>query len=122
MADFDFLIGTFHVHNRRKRVRSLLADLDVTRTSGWEEFSATNTGRRYLDGQVVVDELNGVYPDGRPLSLVDVHAYDPTTGTWSNVIHAAGAAPDWNPMAGRFMDHGAHQRRSLTIWTPAHSQ
>ncbi|KAA2266504.1 hypothetical protein F0L68_01820 [Solihabitans fulvus] len=43
-------------------------------------------------------------PDGRRIAFVDVHAYDPASGQWSNVIHGAGAPPDWAPMVGRFTD------------------
>jgi hypothetical protein len=104
MGDFDFLVGVYDVRNRRKAVRSLAADLELTEKADWEEFPAVNTGTRYLDGQVVVDQYEGVFPDGRVVTLVDVHAYDPGTDEWSNTIHAGGSAPDWEPYRGRFTD------------------
>ncbi|HVK24940.1 MAG TPA: hypothetical protein VM677_26575 [Actinokineospora sp.] len=92
--DFDFLVGTNHVANRR-----------LNRDSGqWEEFPGRNEGAAYLDGQVVVDELRATLPDGREIAFVDVHAYDPVSGVWSNVVHGKGAPPDWAPMSGRFQD------------------
>ena len=101
---FDFLVGVYDVRNRRKAVRSLAADLELTEKADWEEFPAVNTGSRYLNGQVVVDQYEGVFPDGRVVTLVDVHAYDPGTDEWSNTIHAGGSAPDWEPYRGRFTD------------------
>lgn len=92
--DFDFLIGTHHVANRRRHPE----------TGEWEEFAGVNTGTAYLDGQVVVDELRVTMPDGRLAVFVDMHVHDPSTGEWSNVVHTAGAAPDWTPMTGRFRD------------------
>jgi hypothetical protein len=90
--DFDFLVGTYTVHNCRRR------------GDEWEEFAAENTGTRYLDGQAVVDEYRGTLPDGRGLVLVDMHVFDPDTQEWTNTIHVAGSAPDWAPMRGRFRD------------------
>jgi hypothetical protein len=104
MGEFDFLVGVYDVRNRRKAVRSLAADLELTEKADWEEFPAVNTGSRYLNGQVVVDQYEGVFPDGRVVTLVDVHAYDPGTDEWSNTIHAGGSAPDWEPYRGRFTD------------------
>jgi len=92
--DFDFLVGSYRVANRRRHPE----------TGVWEEFPGVNTGTAYLGGQVVVDELRVTLPDGRAAVFVDVHARDPVTGDWSNVIHAAGQPPDWNPMTGRFRD------------------
>ena len=102
MGEFDFLVGVYGVRNRRKAVRSLVADLELTEKADWEEFPAVNAGTRYLDGQVVVDQYEGVFPGGRVVTLVDVHAYDPGTHEWSNTIHAGGSAPDWEPYRGRF--------------------
>lgn len=102
MGDFDFLIGRYTVHHRRKAVSSLSADLAATSAAGWEEFEGVNTGAAYLGGQVIVDELATTFPDGGEVVLVDVHAYDPAADLWTNVIHVKGAAPDWSRFEGRF--------------------
>jgi hypothetical protein len=102
-ADFDFLVGTYTVHNRRKR------------GDDWEEFTAVNTGTRYLDGQALVDEFRGTLPDGRPILLVDMHVFDPERGEWTNTIHGAGSAPDWAPMTGRFADGVGEFHQTVTV-------
>lgn len=115
MSDFGFLAGRLRVRHRRKAVTSLSADLDATREAGWWEFEGVNTGTPHLGGRVVVDELEAVLPDGRAIGFVDVHAHDPATGLWTNVIH--GDAPDWAPYTGRFTDGvGVFERREGDLY------
>jgi hypothetical protein len=91
MDDFDFLIGTYRVHNQVK-----LAD------GGWSEFPGINCGTRHLAGQSIVDEFHATFPDGREVNFLDVHVFDPVTQEWTNAIHARGGSPDWGIYRGRF--------------------
>ncbi|WP_327090569.1 hypothetical protein OIE66_08080 [Nonomuraea sp. NBC_01738] len=73
MSDFDFLAGTWNVHNRRLRKR--LAGSD-----DWEEFPGLATATRPFDGAASFDEIR--FPtlgySGMTLRLRDAE-----TGLWS---------------------------------------
>lgn len=106
MNDFDFLIGTYDIHNRVER-----AD------GGWDEFPGVNVGTRHLDGQSVVDEFRATFPNGREVNLLDVHVYDPDSGEWTNAIHSRGSAPDWAVYRGRFEAGIGVFEKALTLGT-----
>ena len=49
--DFDFLVGQWHIDNRRLRRRHV-------GSSDWDEFAATSQARTHLGGIVSVDEVH----------------------------------------------------------------
>jgi hypothetical protein len=57
-ADFDFLLGSWRVHNRRLKGR-------LRESSEWEEFSSTCRVRSILSGFGNMDEFTMDTPSGR---------------------------------------------------------
>jgi hypothetical protein len=95
-ADFDFLIGSWRIHNRRRtRPRTVPAS--------WEEFEATSVARGLWGGLANVDEFEGDGPSG-PIRGLTLRLYDPEARQWS--LHWANAASGQldRPVVGRFED------------------
>ena len=80
--DFDFLIGTWKVHNRRLRER-------LKGSTTWDEFEATVVARHLWGGLANVDEYEANGPAGRIQGLT-LRVYDPRSRQWS--LHWANAA------------------------------
>jgi hypothetical protein len=74
VQDFDFWMGRWHVRNRRLRER--LAGSD-----DWEEFEATVTARKLLDGLGNEDEFRTDHDGG--FVGMSFRFFDPETGLWS---------------------------------------
>jgi hypothetical protein len=72
--DFDFWIGCWNVRNRRLRER--LAESDE-----WEDFEATVTARRILDGMGNEDRFCTEHDGG--FVGMSFRFFDPDTGRWS---------------------------------------
>lgn len=80
--DFDFHIGTWRTHLRR-RVRPL------TGSNEWVEMNGTTVVRKVWDGRANLVELDVEGPDGRFQGL-SLRLYDPRSGQWSlNYANAA---------------------------------
>ncbi|MEV0149793.1 MULTISPECIES: hypothetical protein [unclassified Nonomuraea] len=118
MNDFDFLIGTWNVHNRRLVSR-------LTGSDEWEEFAGRSTCTRHFDGAANVDEI--VFP-AKGFSGLTVRVCDPATGEWSIYwADSTGGALGLPPMVGRFEGgrgefyaDDAHEGRPVRcrfIWT-----
>ncbi len=73
-SDFDFWIGEWTVHNRRLRQR--LAGSDE-----WEDFGATSTARKILDGLGNEDEFHTDHDGG--FVGMSFRFFDPATSQWS---------------------------------------
>ena len=73
-SDFDFWPGEWHVHNRRLRER--LAGSDE-----WEEFEATSTARKILDGHGNEDEFRTDHDGG--FVGMSFRFFAPVTRLWS---------------------------------------
>jgi hypothetical protein len=71
--DFDFLIGSWAVHNRRLRRRGVGSD-------EWYEFEATSTCRQQLGGVVNVDEITCA---SEGFSGLTFRAFDLARSQWS---------------------------------------
>src|SRR5579862_4917856 len=69
---FDFLVGTWKVHNRR--LRKALAGCDE-----WYEFEATCRARSVLGGVGSFDEYDA---PGEDIHGVTLRLYDPATDEW----------------------------------------
>lgn len=92
MNDFDFLIGTWDVTNRR------LADaLDAG--SGWEEFPGRSRATRHFDGAANFDEIEFPTKGSAGLTL---RLYDAERGQWTLNWASRRTGTLFPPVAGRF--------------------
>jgi hypothetical protein len=101
-GDFDFLLGTWRVGNRR-----LQRPLDP-RDGRWEEFATDAVVRPVLDGLGNTDTFTGSSgPDGRPFEGLTLRLFDPDDGLW-RIWWASTRRPGRldPPMTGRFS--GSH--------------
>ncbi|GAA2306845.1 hypothetical protein GCM10010149_65860 [Nonomuraea roseoviolacea subsp. roseoviolacea] len=91
--DFDFLIGTWDVRNRRLVGR-------LTGSDQWEEFPGRSTCSRHFDGAANVDEI--VFPT-MGFSGLTVRIFDPATELWSIYwANSARGVLGLPPVVGRF--------------------
>lgn len=90
-ADFDFLVGTWRVRNRRLRER-------LTGCTDWEGFENSFVVRSHLNGLVNVDEA--ALPGYRGMTF---RSYDIAAGEWSlHWMHSQDLRLDPTPVRGRF--------------------
>jgi hypothetical protein len=76
-ADFDFLLGTWRVANRRLRRPLDPAD------EAWEEFGADAVVRPVLFGAGNTDTITSrTGPGGQPFEGVTLRLFDPGDGLW----------------------------------------
>lgn len=99
-ADFDFLIGSWTILNRRRSAASLLSDSG----GAWEEFPATQTGAKHLDGSLIIEHYEGTFPSGQLVKGVTLRAFDEATRRWSIVWLDNRQSPDFTPLVGAFRD------------------
>jgi hypothetical protein len=71
--DFDFLVGSWNVYNRRLRRRH-------EGSSDWDEFAATTQGWSLLDGGVSVDEIRFA---SKGFAGCTIRTLDHATQSWS---------------------------------------
>lgn len=94
--DFDFLFGSWNVHNRYLKGR-------LRNSTEWMEFDARSQVEPLLDGFGHLDRYFAVR-DGSPFEGITLRLFDPATGEWW--IHWAdtkGARTLLPPMVGRFI-------------------
>ena len=72
--DFDFLMGSWTVHNRRLRDR-------LKGSTAWDEFEATSTARPLLGGIANEDVYRTEYAGG--FTGMSFRFYDKAKGQWS---------------------------------------
>lgn len=72
MGDFDFLIGSWKVTNRRLTQR-------LAGSTEWEEFTADSVAWSLLDGSANIDQIT--FPDGT--SALTLRLYQPDRKQWS---------------------------------------
>ena len=93
--DFDFLFGSWRIHNRYLKGR-------LRRSTKWTEFDARSQVEPLLDGFGHLDRYFAVR-DGAPFEGITLRLFDPATGEWSihwaDNAHARTLLP---PMVGRF--------------------
>jgi hypothetical protein len=95
--DFDFLFGTWKVHNRYLKDR-------LRGSTEWTEFEATCEAMPLLHGLANLDRYTSVR-DGAPFEGMTLRLFDPATGEWTlhwaDSAHPGALIP---PMRGAF--HG----------------
>jgi len=97
--DFDFLLGSWNIRNRR-RTNPFSPDKD----GGWEEFSATSTSAKQLDGRVRIEQYETTFPNGQLVLGLTIRAFDYVTQQWSIVWLDNRNPPDFRPLVGKFED------------------
>lgn len=120
-ADFDFLIGSWKVHNRRLKQ-------PLSGSTEWYEFTGTNVAHKIWDGSGNMDEYDGDAPQGRIRGLT-VRLYDHKTGQWriywANRANGTMDAPmlgSFTNGRGEFYSHETFNGRGVLvrfIWTTA---
>ena len=93
MDGFDFLFGTWDVHNRRLKDR-------LVGSREWEEFSGTAECRSVLGGAGNVDEIR--FPDGT-MGLT-LRLWDPEREVWSLNWTTNESGRFFPPVVGGFRD------------------
>jgi hypothetical protein len=119
--DFDFLLGSWRVHNRR-----LLRRLEGC--TDWEEFETSLETRPVLGGLGNIDSFSGAAgPEGTAWEGLTLRLFDPETRSWS-IWWAATSEPGrlFPPVVGGFADgvgtflgdevHGGRAVRVLYQW------
>jgi hypothetical protein len=74
-TDFDFIFGSWKVHNRR-----LLSPL--TGSTTWVEFDGTSVARPVWGGRANMDEFEAESPSGH-IQGMSLRLYNPATRQWS---------------------------------------
>jgi hypothetical protein len=92
MNDFDFLVGSWNVHNRR-----LLDFLDPD--SGWEEFPGRTEGSVHFAGGAHFDEI--AFPT-KGVSGLTLRLHDRDSGAWSLNWASSRTGRLDPPVRGRF--------------------
>jgi hypothetical protein len=100
--DFDFLIGTWSVLNRRQQRTSSWADQAPKEEAVWEEFSGHDRFEKQLDGRVVVEHWEATLPSGEQTLGLSIKAFELETQQWSIVWIDNRNPLDFRPLLGTF--------------------
>ncbi|MBA2685052.1 MAG: hypothetical protein H0U66_11215 [Gemmatimonadaceae bacterium] len=96
-CDFDYLHGSWRVHNRRLRASLALA-------TEWYEFDGDVTESAFWDGDGNLEEYDAVLPDGVRLRGLALRLYEPDAQRWT-IRWASDATGTLDPpMTGAFID------------------
>lgn len=93
MGDFDFLIGTWKVANRRLKQR-------LVGCTEWEEFTADSVVWSLLGGSANIDQFT--FPDGT--SALTLRLYEPDRKQWSLNWATSTEGRLFPPVVGAFAD------------------
>lgn len=97
MHDFDFTLKPM-INRNRRRTNAMYPEKEGV----WEEFEASHTGEKYLDGKVIIDHFEGIFPDGEVRKGMTIRAYDEETQLWSLVWLDNRNPHDFRPLIGKF--------------------
>lgn len=102
--DFDALIGTWKVENRRKKGNYLLANQAMGEEAVWEEFEGRDRFEKQLNGWAVVEHWEATLPSGEQALGLSIKAFETATRQWS-IIWIDNRNPlDYRPLYGTFED------------------
>jgi hypothetical protein len=93
-ADFDFIVGRWHVHHRRLRER-------LRGSESWDEFEGTTVDRNFLGGLGNIGEAT-LHRASGPLEAVSVRLFDPQSRQWSVYFTNSATGTLSVPMVGGF--------------------
>ncbi len=100
--DFDALLGSWTVLNRRKKGDCFSPDQALGEAAEWEEFSGHDRFETQLDGRAIVEHWEATLPFGERALGYSVKAFEPTTGRWA-IIWIDNRNPlDFRPLLGTF--------------------
>lgn len=94
--DFDFLLGNWHIHNRRLRRR-------LENSQEWEEFRGSASVKPILGGLGNFDEGLFEFPAGK-LAGVTLRLFNTTTQEWSLYWADSRGGGLFAPMIGKFKE------------------
>ena len=120
--DFDFIFGSWKVHNHYLKER-------LSHSTEWIDFEAISEVTPLLHGFGHLDRYSA-FRDGAPFEGITLRLFDPATGQWwihwADTVHARTLLP---PMTGRFLGgvgefYGEESVRGNKVlcqflWTPA---
>jgi hypothetical protein len=105
--DFAFYAGTWDVANNRRNTDGV-----------WEQFAATSTVSMAVDDLVQLDHYDApAFPGRGHVKAVTVRAYDAGADTWSIIWLCNYAAPEFDPLVGRW---DGEEGRFLQTFTDEH--
>jgi hypothetical protein len=93
LGDFDFLIGSWRVANRRLKQR-------LVGSTDWEEFAAESVAWSLLGGSANIDQFT--FPDGT--SALTLRLYQPDRKQWSLTWATSTEGTLFPPVLGSFSD------------------
>lgn len=93
-ADFDFVFGSWKVHNRRLRERLRGSD-------SWEEFEGFSVARPILGGLGNIDEIT-MHRESGVLEGFTIRLFNPAAQEWSIYWADSLSGLLYTPMIGRF--------------------
>ncbi|GCE08096.1 DUF1579 domain-containing protein [Dictyobacter aurantiacus] len=100
--DFDALIGSWTVLNKRKKGHLLQNHTIPEEEAIWEEFRGRDRFEKQLDGRAVVEHWEATLPSGERALGYSVKAFEPSTGQWA-IIWIDNRNPlDFRPLYGSF--------------------
>jgi hypothetical protein len=95
--DFDFLFGTWNVHNRRLRN-------PLTGSNDWYEFTSTAIEVPLLGGSANLEQYDAAETPNGPIHAIALRLHDATSGRWSISWSTAGSGSFLVPTVGAFAD------------------
>ena len=93
--DFDFLHGTWRIHNRKLRA-------PLVGSNEWYEFEGRAVERPLWDGQANLEEYEATLPDGTPLRGLALRLYNPAAKHWTISWSSSTTGTLDPPMTGTF--------------------
>jgi hypothetical protein len=92
--DFDFLLGTWSIHNRKLKSR-------LSGSTEWMEFDASHEMRKVLEDTGNLEHISATVGD-RPFEGMAVRLFDPATRLWRIYWADNGSGLMGNPVIGSF--------------------
>ena len=122
--DFDFLHGTWRIHNRKLRD-------PLCNSTEWYEFEGRAVERPFWDGQGNLEEYEATLPDGTRIRGMALRLYNPGARRWT-INWASSTTGTLDPQMtggfrdgrGEFYSHEDYKGRMILvrfIWTSAGS-
>jgi hypothetical protein len=100
--DFDVLLGSWRVVNRRRKGDYSVPQATGGATDEWDEFSGHDRFETQLDGRALVEHWEANLPSGERALGFSVKVFDTTTQRWSIVWLDNRNPPDFRPLMGAF--------------------